>query len=527
MLSMDRIYLIKKLAADGLSTRAIAKKTGFNRETVMKYIKKKVAVPGPFRERRPSKLDAYLPCLKDLLQSDSAVTNRKLKLTSKRIHELVSTGKLTDELPPLDVSARTIERAVKEIRGELAVDNGSKHLKLLHAAGKAQVDFGEVTMLGPAGESRHFILVMSFAHSNFRLAHLLPAQNFECLAHGLTEMFKRIGRVPTTLRCDNMSTAVAKIIRRKDIDKGQCNHDATDHPRRVTENFLAFMAAYGFDAEFCNPASGNEKGSVENAVGWVRRNFFCPLRLFDGNYDALNDALSAFCLAEAQKPHYRRKPKTIEALFKEDMAAMKPLPDAEAADEVTHTWGRATVTEDCRVKVDTNEYQVNLQPGEKVIVKKFWNKLVFYTDRRKPVSEAVRLYDSHKDSIDWSVELKLLSQRPSAFNSSYLQAICPAEVRGYLKQLAAPKRSVLLRALLQRVRKTNSIVDELEMLRQAIRDYGNESVEVVAAGYRGAEDVLTDSIKPMENVSQALGDMKLEPRCYSDVFKQLEGRRHD
>lgn len=138
MLSMDRIYLIKKLAADGLSTRAIAKKTGFNRETVMKYIKKKVAVPGPFRERRSSKLDAYLPYLKDLLQSDSAVTNRKLKLTSKRIHELVITGKLTDELPPLDVTSRTIERAVKEIRGELAVDNGSKHLKLLHVAGKAR-----------------------------------------------------------------------------------------------------------------------------------------------------------------------------------------------------------------------------------------------------------------------------------------------------------------------------------------------------------------------------------------------------
>lgn len=110
MLPMDRGHLIKKLAADGLSTRAIAKITGFNCETIMKYIKKKVAVPEPFRERRSSKLDAYLPYLKDLLQSDSVVTNRKLKLTSKRIYELVSTGKLTNELPPLDVSARTISK---------------------------------------------------------------------------------------------------------------------------------------------------------------------------------------------------------------------------------------------------------------------------------------------------------------------------------------------------------------------------------------------------------------------------------
>ncbi len=109
MLSMDDIYLIKKLAADGHSTREIAASTGFNRETVMKYINQKTTVPQPFRQDRPKKIDPYLPYLKDLLTSDSAVPNHKLRLSAKRVYELVCTGQLTDKLPALAVSIRTIE----------------------------------------------------------------------------------------------------------------------------------------------------------------------------------------------------------------------------------------------------------------------------------------------------------------------------------------------------------------------------------------------------------------------------------
>lgn len=522
MLSMDQINFIKSLAADGHSTREIASATGFNRETVMKYMKQKTTVPQPFRQDRPKKIDPYLPYLKDLLKSDSAISNRKLRLTAKRVHELVCTGQLTDELPALAVSIRTIERVVAEIRSSLVMARNRQHLKLLHCPGEAQIDFGEVTMLSPEGETRHFILVMTFPYSNFRMAQVLPAQNFECPAYGLSQMFGRIGRVPRVIRCDNMSTAVSKIIRREDLGNGQCNHDAKDHPRRLTDNFYALKMAYGFGAEFCNPASGNEKGSVENAVGWTRRNFFCPLRGFDGNYEALNEKLARFCLSQAKQPHYRHKPKTIEELFKEDLADMLPLPDDPG--DVHHSWGTATVTEDCRVRVDTNEYQLDLLPKTKICVKKFWNKLAFFTERGKFVSEHARQYGFRKDSIDWSVELKMLCDRPSAFNNSYLQAICPEGVRAYLRGLSAPKRALLMRALLQRVSKGKNLTEELALLDQAIRAYGTESVEVVVNGYRGAEDKLTDSIKPMQGVSATLGDMSLPPRQFADVCNLLEGR---
>ena len=46
------------------------------------------------------------------------------------------------------------------------------------------------------------------------------------------------------------------------------------------------MAAhYGFEAIFCNPASGNEKGLVEGLVGYSRRNTCVPVPKVDSMED--------------------------------------------------------------------------------------------------------------------------------------------------------------------------------------------------------------------------------------------------
>lgn len=155
---------------------------------------------------------------------------------------------------------------------------------------------------------------------------------------------------------------------------------------------------------------------------------------------------------------------------------------------------------------------------------KFWNKLVFYTERGQLVAEHARQYGFRKDSIDWGVELKMLCDRPSAFNNSYLQAVCPEGVRAYLRGLSAPKRALPMRALLQRVSKGKKLIEELALLDLAIQAYGTESVEVVVNGYRGAEDTLTDSIKPMQGVSATLGNMSLPPRHFADICTILEGQ---
>jgi transposase len=59
--------------------------------------------------------------------------------------------------------------------------------------------------------------------------------------------------------------------------------------------YQALSAHYAFEMHFCNINSGNEKGLVENLVGWVRRNVLVPVPRVD-SIEELNDTLNKACL---------------------------------------------------------------------------------------------------------------------------------------------------------------------------------------------------------------------------------------
>ena len=63
---------------------------------------------------------------------------------------------------------------------------------------------------------------------------------------------------------------------------------------------------YGFKSTYCNKASGNEKGAVENAVGYCRRNFLAGIQSFT-SFDELNSYLKNECDQLLTKEHYLSK----------------------------------------------------------------------------------------------------------------------------------------------------------------------------------------------------------------------------
>ncbi|CAM3688729.1 hypothetical protein BRIN106911_24460 [Brevibacillus invocatus] len=75
-------------------------------------------------------------------------------------------------------------------------------------------------------------------------------------------MFTFLEGVPHTIRFDNLSPAVKKVV--------------PNGERHVTEEFARFVAYYGFQYEFCNPGSGNEKGHMEAMVKYIRNNYLLP-----------------------------------------------------------------------------------------------------------------------------------------------------------------------------------------------------------------------------------------------------------
>ena len=179
---------------------------------------------------------------------------RKQRHTAKRVHDRLraETG--------YDGEYTTTLRYVRRWR-EANRSGSDGYGELVWAPGVAQIDFG-VAKARIAGELvDDHCLVVTFPHSNMRYVTSLPGENAECLCHGLVEVFEHIGGVPPVIVMDNATGAGRRNAR----------DEAT--PAAVLD---AFLAHHRIDARFRDPYSGWEKGAVENAVGFLRRNLMVP-----------------------------------------------------------------------------------------------------------------------------------------------------------------------------------------------------------------------------------------------------------
>ena len=106
-----------------------------------------------------------------------------------------------------------------------------------------------------------------------------PTRNHEMLFDTHNHAFRVLGGVPWRRIYDNIRTAVDKIGRGKE--------------RQVNARFSAMASHFLFEAEFCNPASGWEKGQIEKNVQDARHRLWQPMPNFP-SLAALNDLIHDF-----------------------------------------------------------------------------------------------------------------------------------------------------------------------------------------------------------------------------------------
>ena len=111
----------------------------------------------------------------------------------------------------------------------------------------------------------------------------------------MKRIFEYIGGIPIRLRFDNMTTAVAQVLK--------------DGERVLTDGFTRFMLHCIFRADFCNPASGNEKGNVEKKVGY-RRNAFVPVPVIT-SFEEFNKWFWEWYEKDADRLHYKYKVRAV------------------------------------------------------------------------------------------------------------------------------------------------------------------------------------------------------------------------
>ena len=244
-------------------------------------------------------------------------------------------------------------------------------------------------------------------------------------------------------------------------------------------------AHYLVEPVACTPASGWEKGQVENQVGLVRERFFTP-RLRFKSYDELNAWLLDQCVAYAKAhPHPERRERTVWEVFE---AERPKLVAYRGRFDGFHAVP-ASVSKTCLVRFDNNRYSVSASAvGRPVEIHAYADRIVIRQDGRI-VGEHPRSFGRGETVYDPWHYVPVLARKPGALRNG------------------APFKDWVLPAALERVRRKLA----------GSNDGDRQMVEILAA-------VLSDGLPAVE---AACAEALAEGVHSADVILNILARRRD
>lgn len=386
---------------EGMPIREITRRTGLSRNTVRKYLASGVVEPRYPERKTPSKLDDYELTLTSWLFRESR-RHRKQRKTVRQLHgDLVQLG-YTGSYDRVAAFARAWRAEQQDAKKTAARHT---YVPLTFAPGEAfQFDWSEDYAMINGVNTKLQIAHFKLSHSRafFLRAYLL--QSHEMLFDAHYHAFLAFGGVPERGIYDNMKTAVDKVGRGKQ--------------RTVNQRFTAMVSHYLFEAEFCNPASGWEKGQIEKNVLDSRRRIWQGAPPFK-TLAALNQWLHQRCVALWQElPHPEDRRRTINDYWQ---AERDDLMDVPAAFDgfVEHP---KRVSSTCLITHEHNRYSVPASFANRPV------SLRVYADRLVVVAEAqvVAVHErvftrdhsaSGKTVYDWRHYLSVVQRKPGALRN--------------------------------------------------------------------------------------------------------------
>lgn len=383
-----------------LSIREIARRTGLSRNTIRKYLRLDGVEPKFKLPERPSKLDPFADRLTAWLRTE-AKKPRKQKRTMKQLHaDLISLG--------YDGSYNRVAAFAREWKADLhrqmQTTGRGTFVPLSFEPGEAfQFDWSEDWAI--IGNERTKLQVahtkLSYSRAFVVRAYLL--QTHEMLFDAHNHAFRVFGGIPRRGIYDNMRTAIDKVGRGKERD--------------VNIRFQAMASHYLFEPEFCNPASGWEKGQVEKNVQDARHRLWQPIPRF-ATLDALNDWLEERCKAFwAITPHGQMRGSIMDIWAEESQALM---PVTRSFDGFVEYTKRVSPT--CLVHLERNRYSVPASYANRpVSLRVYPDRLVIATEGQI-VCQHQRIFSrSHEGPgqtvYDWRHYLAVVQRKPGALRN--------------------------------------------------------------------------------------------------------------
>ena len=307
--------------AEGLSIKAIARRTGLSRNTVRAAVR----AEEPPQYRRPSRGSIVDAVEADILALLREFPDMPATVIAERIGWDRSVRVLRDrvaELRPLFVPPDPAQRTSYR-PGELA------QFDLWQPDADIPVGHGETAKL--------WVVVGVLGFSRFLGAWMIPSRQAHDILAGHLEVFGQFRAVPRKLVWDQ-EPAIGRWRGRE---------------MTFTDGFNAFRGTFGMGAVLCQRADPEAKGLVERANGYLETSFL-PGRRFDDVAD-FNRQLVGWLAKANNRIHATTKVRPAEAVCEERGAMLKfppVLPDPAAR------WG-LRLPRDHYVRVDTNDYSVN------------------------------------------------------------------------------------------------------------------------------------------------------------------------
>lgn len=378
---------INDLRQDGLGFRAIAKRLGIHRRTVREALEAS-RPPVDSRATRGSIIDPY----------------RGWLLARIELYPELSAAALHRQL-----AERGYEGGyslVKQTVAELRPRARKAYLTLSFEAGEcAQVDWGVWKGVDVSGGRRRLsFFVMVLCHSRMMYAEFFHGESMEYWLRAHRNAFEAFGGVPERVMVDNCKTAVLKA-RRPGMDA------------ELNPTYEDFARHYGFSISACNPFRPNEKGRVENAVGYVKGNFLagrepCPPETLA---PALADWLANVANVRVHGTTGKRPKDVFEQVERQ---ALRPLPAGPHDCALVQT---GVADSRFRVVVDDNRYSVpSSAASRKVQVHRHADRIVIRGMEGEPLADHPRCFGRKREIADPDHERALVLEMRHAHDRSRL-----------------------------------------------------------------------------------------------------------
>ena len=385
---------------EGMPIREIARRTGLSRNTVRKYLHNKELDPKYPVRKSPSKLDDYEATLRCWLHREAKRHRKQRKSVKQLYHELLLLG-YEGSYDRVAAFARHWRAQQAEAKG---LTSKRAYVPLRFSPGEAfQFDWGEDYAYIGGLKTKLQVAHFKLSHSRAFYLRAYSTQTHEMLFDAHNHAFRVFGGVPERGIYDNMKTAVDKIGRGKE--------------RKVNRRFQALVSHYLFEAEFCNPASGWEKGQVEKGVRDARHRLWHSAPKFKTLED-LNEWLERSCLKLwHQLQHPESTKESIAQCWQNERVALMPVP-ATFDGYIEHT---KRVTSTCLVHHDRQRYSVPASFANQHISMRVYADKITVVAEGRIVAEHVRRFGRNQGpghtAYDWRHYLAVAQRKPGALRN--------------------------------------------------------------------------------------------------------------